>query len=162
MKNKYRGNGLPFCIVFLAFAIAISLFYQHREELGKYKFAHHYYIHNEGIMEYSSSAIVSFPIKGDYSDLVGKTVYFYDNNKSLNKGELVSISLSDKKFVIGDTEYDTSNFLGEASGGVGVLGSVIDFLTTKSVYLWGIIVPSILCILYGVYVVIIRMKEDKK
>ena len=160
MNKKRVGSLSIICFVFIILAIVISLFYFHREEDGKYKFSRTYYIHDKGIGDYSSSALVSFPIKGDYTNLIGQDVYYYDNN-NLMKGNLVSISPQDKRFVIGDSEYNIDNFLGAPSNGYPVFGSVLDFVTDKTVYICGILIPGILCILYEIYAFIIGFKEEK-
>ena len=76
--------------------------------------------------------MVSFPIKGDYSNLVNKEVYYYESN-NLRRGNLSSISLQSGKFMIDGTEHNTTDFLGQPSGGILILGSVLGFLTEKIV-----------------------------
>ena len=119
------------------------------------------FVHDRGIAEYSSSTLVGFPVKGNYDDLIDKEVYFYDN-KDLKKGKLSSISLNRGNFKIGDEEFDIKGFLGRPSGGIPVLGSVLEFLTIKVVYICGILIPAILCLAYIVYNSIASAMEDKK
>ena len=161
MKSKYRGTGSGLCIFFIAIAILVTIFYQHRDDLG-YKFNRHYYIHDSGIMEYSSSSLVSFPIKGDYSDLVGKDIYYYDDSNTLKKDKLVAISLADGKFTVSDGEHNTSKFLGIASSEILLVGSILDFFTQKTLYIFAILIPAILCACYVLYSFIMSFVDNKK
>lgn len=150
MKDKYKGSWTGFCIVYIIIAIAVTVFYNHRDDLG-YKFSKHYYIHDSGIMEYSSSSIVSFPIKGDYSNLINRDVYYYDNSGALKKDRLISISLPDKKFNVSDGEHPTDKFLGQPTGGVPIVGLLLDFFSQKYLYVLVILIPGILCGVYLIY-----------
>ncbi len=161
-KRKGIIVGSGFALVFIIFAVIVTIFYNHRIEEGKYKFAHTLYVHDKGIAEYSDSAIVSFPIKGDYSDLINKEVYYYDASNSLKRDKLVSISLPNKVFVVNEGEFNTDKFLGKPSGGFNLFGSVLDFFTDKTVYIWGILIPGILCILYEIFAFVLSLLSEKK
>ena len=160
MKHKKVGAWSGFCIVFIILAIIITVFYFHRDERGDFKFSHTKYVHNAGISEYSNSSMVSFPIKGDYSNLVNKEVYYYESN-NLRRGNLSSISLQSGKFMIDGTEHNTTDFLGQPSGGILILGSVLGFLTEKIDYICGILLPGILCLIYEGFAIYISLKEEK-
>ena len=161
MKDKYKGSGTGFCIVFIILAIVVTVFYNHRDDLG-YKFSKHYYIHDSGIMEYSGSSIASFPIKGDYSNLINRDVYYYDNSGTLKKDRLLSISLPDKKFIVSDGEHPTDKFLGQHTGGVPIVGSLLDFFTEKTLYIFAVLIPGLLCAAYICYGIVISFLPEKK
>ena len=161
MKRQYVGAWTVPCLIFIIFAVVVTIFYQHRVDTGRYKFGHTYYIHDKGIAEYSSSSLVSFPIKGNYDDLIDKEVYYYDSSDALKKDKLVSISLSTKKFSVDGGEYDTSKFLGVPSSGIPLAGSVLDFFGDKLVYICGALIPGILCILYELYAIFMSFRKDK-
>ena len=162
MKRKDIGVGAGFCFLFIVIAIVVTIFYMHRDDLGGYSFTHTRYIHDRGIAEFDSSAIVSFPIKGDYNDNIGKVVYYYDKSGELKKDNLISISLADGKFVVSDGEHSTSKFLGIPEGGVAILGSLIDFLTSETVYIFLVLIPGILCVLYEIYVFIMSFRKENQ
>ena len=147
MEHKYSGAWSGVCLVFIILAGIVTLFYYHRVDSNKYKFNSTYYVHDNGIGDYSQSSLVSFPIKGNYSDLVGKDVYYYDGNL-LKKDNLIDISLSTKKFTVSNGEHDISNFLGKPSGGIPLVGSILAFLTGKTVFIYAVVIPGILCIIY--------------
>ena len=161
MKRKYNGALSGVCLFFIIVVIIVTVFYFHREDSGKYKFAHHYYIHDSGIAEYSSSSLVSFPIKGNYSDIVNEEIYYYSDN-SLKKDKLSDISVSTKSFTVSDGAHNMNDFLGKPSSGILFAGSVLDFLTEKTVYIFAILIPGILCVLYELYAIVMSFIKEKK
>ena len=159
--KQYKGSYTGFCIFYIIFAVIVTIFYTHMIGDGAYKFGNTRYIHDRGIREYPQSALVTFPIRGDYKDLVNKEVYYYEN-KTLKNGILNRISLTDGKFTVNDVEYKTEDFLGAPTGGIAVVGSILDFLTMKTIYICLVFIPGILSIAYVVYNFFTSFKTDKK
>ena len=161
MKDKYKGTGSGLCIFVVALVIAVTIFYKHRDDIG-YKFTHYYYVHDSGIIEYSSSSLSAFPISGDYSNLIDRDVYYYDESNTLKRDRLISISLPAGKFVVSDGEHDTKKFLGQPTGGVPMVGSLLDFLTDNTFYVIMVLLPGGLCVVYVLYSFIMSFVDDKK
>ena len=162
MKRKNVGAGAGFCFFFIVIAVVVTIFYMHRDDLGGYSFTHTRLIHDRGIAEYDSSSIVAFPIKGDYSETIGKDVYYYDKSGELKKDSLISVSLPDGQFVVSDGAHSMDKFLGVPDGGCTIFGSLLDFLTSEAVFIFLILIPGILCVLYEIYVFIMSFRQEKQ
>ena len=148
--KKYRGGYTGICIAWIVIAILVTFFYTNRSSDGIYQFGGSKFVHNRGIAEYGSSALVVFPVKGNYDDLLNKPIYYFDN-KTLKSGYLTEISPSRGNFKIGDEEFDMKGFLGQPSNGFNLLGDILEFLTMKEVYICAIMIPAVLCVGYIVY-----------
>jgi len=159
MKYRKVGGYVGVCIFYLIITGIVALFYTHKTDLGEYKFNNYRFLIGNEISEYSSSSLVAFPIKGDYSDLVNQDVYYYDNN-ALVKGKLTYISLSEGRFKIDDIEHNRTDFLGRPSFGIVAFGSIMNFLTIKDVFI-SMLVLAGLCVLYLLYVIINSFSKKK-
>ena len=149
-------------LIYVVLAIFVTKFLLDRNDFGVYELGDSYYMYNSSIVEFNKTSLVHFEKKGDYGNLVGEEVYYFNNDKILKKDELLSFSKDDKSFTVQSGEYGLENFLGKPDRGYFLLGSLLGFFTTKAVYLCLIIIPVFILLVYEVYLLFVYIKKDKK
>lgn len=159
MKKKLL---LVLGILYIMFAIIITIFLFKKNEYNVYETKNSYYICNSSITEYSDSSLVKFNKTDNIASMVDRKVYYFDKSNDIKKGKMESYNEKDNIFMIDDVPYEANHFIGLPSRSYILIGSAINFFTNKIAYLVCIIIPVVLLLVFEVYLLIRYIKRKKK
>ena len=91
-----------------------------------------------------------------------KADYYYDDDKELQSGKLSLYDKENETFTVNDVSYKKDRLLGKADKGYQFVGSLLNFLTSRVVYLILFIVPILALLVYEIVVFIKYCIKDKK
>lgn len=121
-----------------------------RNEFGVFETKNNYYYSGE-VENYSKSSLLKFAKNVDLEKLIDKDVFYFDQNKVLQKGKL---SAYDKEFDVPNVNGENiqkNNFLGVVDHEYKVLGSIFNVITSKGFYFIFIIIPIVVLFMLEIY-----------
>ena len=93
--------------------------------------------------------------------MVDSDVYYFDNDNNIQNGKLIAYDKENEIFTVGDDSYKKDKLLGRADKGYQFVGSLLNFLTSRIVYLVLFIIPILALLIYEIVVFIRYCYRDK-
>lgn len=159
MKKKVL---LVLFIIYIIIVLLVTKTLLDKNENGVFDTKNYYYVCNEKISEYDKSSLVRFNKNVDYEAMIDSEVYYYDDDKELQSGKLSLYDKENETFTVNDVSYKKDRLLGKADKGYQFVGSLLNFLTSRVVYLILFIVPILALLVYEIVVFIKYCIKDKK
>ena len=159
MKKKVL---LVLFIIYIIIVLLVTKTLLDKNENGVFDTKNYYYVCNEKISEYDKSSLVRFNKNVDYEAMIDSEVYYYDDDKKLQSGKLSLYDKENETFTVNDVSYKKDRLLGKADKGYQFVGSLLNFLTSRVVYLILFIVPILALLVYEIVVFIKYCIKDKK
>lgn len=159
MKKKVL---LVLFIIYIIIVLLVTKTLLDKNENGVFDTKNYYYVCNEKISEYDKSSLVRFNKNVDYEAMIDSEVYYYDDDKELQSGKLSLYDKENETFTVNDVSYKKDRLLGKADKGYQFIGSLLNFLTSRVVYLILFIVPILALLVYEIVVFIKYCIKDKK
>ena len=153
-----------FIVLFIIYIIVVLLITKtllDKNENGVFDTKNYYYLCNEKISEYDKSSLVRFDKKVDYEKMVDTDIYYFDDDNNLQNGKLVAYDKENEIFTVGDVSYKKDKLLGKADKGYQFIGTLLNVLTSRVVYLILFIVPVLILLVYELYLFIKYCFRDK-
>ena len=148
-------------IIYVILSVVVTKFLLDRNDYGAFETSSNYYVYSDKIEEYSNTSLVKFSKENDYTSLINKKVYYYNDDKEIQSDILTDYNKDEKIFTINDTNYNVEKMLGIPSKGYLLLGVIINFLTTKLFYLIFIIIPVTILLIYEIYLLFVYIRNGK-
>ena len=154
-----------FVVLFIVYIIIVLLVTKtllDKNEYGVFDTKNYYYLCNSEIKEFDKSSLVRFSKNVDYQKMIESDVYYFDDDSNLQKGKLLAYDAENEIFSVKDISYKKERLLGQADKGYQFVGSIINFLTSRVVYLILFIIPVILLFIYEIYLFIVYLCKGRK
>jgi hypothetical protein len=148
-------------IIYIIIVLLVTKTLLDKNENGVFDTKNYYYVCSEKISEYDKSSLVRFDKKVDYEKMVDSDVYYFDNDNNIQNGKLIAYDKENEIFTVGDDSYKKDKLLGRADKGYQFVGSLLNFLTSRIVYLVLFIIPILALLIYEIVVFIRYCYRDK-
>ena len=148
-------------IIYIVIVLIVTKTLLDKNENGVFVTNNYYYVCNENISEYDKSSLVRFNKKVDYEKMINTNVYYFDDNNNLQNGELSQYDKENETFTVNDVSYKNDKLLGKADKGYQFIGTLLNVLTSRVVYLILFIVPILILLVYEIIVFIKYICQDK-
>ena len=159
MKRKLLISLLILYVIIAAISTKALL---DRNEHGVFELTNNYYICSEKIKEYDSSSLVRFAKNVDFEKYVEEEVYYFNKDNELKYNKIESFDKDKGVVTIDGDNYAKGFVLGKPDKAYKIVGSILNFITSSSVYLVFVIIPILILFIYEIYLLVDNAANDKK